>query len=123
MGYRSEVTSCIYGDPEVMIGFLTKHKLLGSTVFPHFEDDLKVDTGTGCDGTKFKILLLELSDVKWYETYADIKAWNDLLKDAGEVDGLEWEIAIVGEDGATEERRSNGADYIISVNHSIEINY
>jgi hypothetical protein len=66
---------------------------------------------------------LELSDVKWYETYIDVKAWNELLKDAGEVDGLEWEIAIVGEDGATEERRSNGADYIISVDHSIEINY
>jgi len=123
MGYQSEVTSCIYGDPEVMTSFLTKHKLLGNTVFPYFKDDLKIDTCTGSDGTKFKILLLELSDVKWYETYADVKAWNDLLKDAGEVDGLEWEIAIVGEDGATEERRSNGADYIVEVSHEITVNY
>lgn len=123
MGYRSEVTSCIYGNPEVMTSFLTKHRLMGSTVLPHFEDDLKVDTCTGSDGTEFKILLLELSDVKWYETYEDVKAWNDLLKDASEVDGLEWEIVIVGEDGATEERRSNGADYIVEVSHNITVNY
>jgi hypothetical protein len=122
MGYRSEVTSCIYGKTEAMIPFLTKHKLLGSPVFPHFEDDLRVDTFESHKGEEYKILVLAVSDAKWYDGYSDVKAWDALLK-AADAEDLEWEFVAVGEDGQTEERRSSESEYFIVVNHSIDIEY
>ena len=124
MGYRSAVTSCIYGEAEAVTSFLTKQKLVGNPVFSFFEDDLKVDTFKSYDGGKeYKILVLELSDSKWYPTFEDVKAWENLLDEADEVEDLEWEFVIVGEDGQTEERYSENPEYLISVNRSIEINY
>ena len=42
MGYRSDLTSVIYGEADKVEAFIVKHKLLGNTVFEEFKDDLRI---------------------------------------------------------------------------------
>ncbi len=115
MGYRSQVTSIIYGEAEKIDLFMVKHKILDSTVFEHFKDDIKV-----VDRTEQKGILLEGDWWKWYPEYPDVKAWHELLDDAGEF-GLCYEHVRVGEEtGDIETLTSAECDWVLSVNTSID---
>jgi hypothetical protein len=125
MGFRSDVTSCIYGKAEVLTSFFTKHKLLDNSVFTSFfKDSITIDVYKVCPTEgEFKIILLQIEDVKWYDGYSDVDAWTRLLEEAGETDGLEWEHVECHEDGTSEQRRSDNSDFILSVSCSASVNY
>jgi len=87
MGYRSDVTSCIYGSSDVMTPFLTKHKILENAALKEFKEYIKIDeythdiyvSGTDQESTDQestfhgKILALEVNNIKWYPDYSHVK--------------------------------------------------
>jgi hypothetical protein len=123
MGYRSDVMSCIYGQADTMTAFMAKHKVMGNYIPHDFKKQITLNEYKGYKGELYKILTLKLTHFKWYEGHEDVDAWCDLLKEAGKVEGLDWEIVTVCEDGQTEENCSENAERHIYVQHSIEINY
>jgi hypothetical protein len=125
MGFRSDVTSCIYGKAEVLTSFVTKHKLIDNPVFTSFfKDSITVDMYKVCPTEgEFKIILLQIEDVKWYDGYPDVNAWTRLLEEADKTDGLEWEHVECNEDGTSEQSRSDDSDFILSVSCSASVNY
>lgn len=119
MGYRSDVRSIIYGEPDKLLAFTTAQRLKGSKVFEYLAHSLEqyevmgtiwlpADDPTNpaslnsIDGI-VAALDLNCEDVKWYDTYDDI-AWEQLLLDAEEA-GLDYEFARVGEDDGDVERK------------------
>lgn len=115
MGYRSQVESIIYGEAEKIDLFLVKHKILDSTVFEHFKDDIEI-----VDRDEQKGIILSGSDWKWYDEYPDVKAWMELLPDA-EAFGLQYEHVRVGEEqGDVEIETSSDPEWVLSTNTTIE---
>lgn len=120
MGYRSSVESIIYGDPERVDLFVVKHKILGldDSAFEHFKESITVqdyeenvwgENNEVAGKRKMKVIHLCGDGWKWYEDYADVKAWEDLLLDAEEF-GLDYEFVRVGEESDDIVRRSSGDD-------------
>jgi hypothetical protein len=115
MGYRSQVESIIYGEAEKIDLFLVKHKILDSTAFEHFKDDIRI-----VDRDEQKGITLSGYDWKWYDEYPDVKAWMELLVDA-EAFGLQYEHVRVGEEsGDIETLSSAGAEWVLSVSTTID---
>ena len=95
MGYCSQVRSIIYGEPDKVLAFWTKHKLAGNEALKSFADNIKRYTvNAGDAGTA--VIDLHGDDWKWYEEYEPVAAWHMLLDDATDYD-LEYEFARVGE--------------------------
>jgi hypothetical protein len=120
MGYRSQVESIIYGDPERIDLFLVKHKMIGAEVnpFEEFKESIQVcdfeinvwdDKGDTAGKKKQKVIHLQGDDWKWYETYTDVMAWEALMVDA-EGFGLMYEFVRVGEEDGDIERRVSDED-------------
>ena len=101
MGYRSDITSIIYGEATKVDAFIAKHKLLGNTVFEKFKADLRIGSIPYNDDELGDVpgRMIELTGEgwKWYEIYSDVAAWMTLLTDAYDF-GLEYEHIRVGED-------------------------
>jgi len=107
MGYRSQVRSLIYGPKEKLDEFLLLHTtILGSEVFRYFKDSLsrytvKADIYLKEQKSSEEILIhvLDLSGYswKWYESYEDVQAWENLIYEAQEF-GLNTEFIRIGED-------------------------
>jgi hypothetical protein len=115
MGYRSQVTSIIYGEVEKIDLFLVKHKILDSEALQHFKDDIEI-----LDRGEQKGILFDGDWLKWYPEYSDVKAWHDLLADAEEF-GLQYELVRVGEEsGDVETFHSEECDWVLSVNTTID---
>lgn len=115
MGYRSQVTSIIYGEAEKIDLFLVKHKILDSEALQHFKDDIEI-----LDRGEQKGILFDGDWLKWYPEYPDGKAWMELLEDA-ETFGLCYEHVRAGEEsGDVETRTSAECDWVLSVNTSID---
>lgn len=95
MGYRSQVRSIIYGEPDKVLAFWTKHKLEGNKALKLFAENIKRYTvNAGDAGTA--VIDLYVDDWKWYADYEPVAAWDMLLDDATDND-LEYEFARVGE--------------------------
>lgn len=124
MGYRSDVKSLIYGDVERMKVFIVKTKLLGANnALDLFKDNIVIQTVKADPSTELTCIELQGEDWKWYESYADVIAWEALLKEA-EKDGLDYEFVRIGEESNDiEERCSTDARYFISVGSSSYVNY
>jgi hypothetical protein len=124
MGYRSDVKSLIYGDPEHMKVFIVKTKLLGAAnALELFKDSIVIQTVKPEPNVELTCIELRGEDWKWYESYTDVIAWEKLLKDA-EKDGLEYEFVRVGEEsGDIDERRSDDSRFFISTCSYSDINY
>ena len=122
MGYRSQIESIIYGEAEKIDLFIVKHKILDSTVFEHFKDDIRVvdrDSPLG-NYPPQKGIILSGEDWKWYDEYPDVKAWMELLVDA-EAFGLQYEHVRVGEEsGDIETLSSADPDWVLGVNTTID---
>jgi hypothetical protein len=115
MGYRSQVTSIIYGEAEKIDLFLVKHKILDSEAFTEFKEHISI-----VDRDAQKGIVLEGDWWKWYPEYSDVKSWHDLLADAEEF-GLQYELVRVGEEsGDVETFHSENCDWVLSVNTSID---
>jgi hypothetical protein len=98
MGYRSEVESMIYGEAEKIDLFIVKHKILDTSAFTEFKDDITIKVHEGAEGViPIKAIILSGHGWKWYDSYGDVKAWMELLKDAEDF-GLMYEHVRVGEE-------------------------
>lgn len=89
MGYRSDVRSVIYGSTDRMQEFMKAHELLVDKV--NYSFGLEEFT----DGSD-TILHLHDSDVKWYEDYPEVMAWNKLMELAEQA-GLASEFIEIGQ--------------------------
>ena len=119
MGYRSSVKACVYGEAEKVELYIVKHKMecADKTVFKIFNEYNGVEDADPsikiiekemmdwqdepAEGQKrktilYKIVDLELDDVKWYEGYEDVEAWEKFMNEAEDF-GLMFEFVRVGE--------------------------
>jgi hypothetical protein len=120
MGYRSQVRSLIYGDPDVVNALVVSQQLLGFDAQEAFGENLKryriqrrffdhaasAELGPDPDNGRAQIVwrdveveVLDLygDDWKWYEDYTDVKAWTQMMGDAIDL-GLCREFVRIGED-------------------------
>jgi len=123
MGYRSQVRSLIYGDPDKLQALVTKHMLEGGMAFAdksglrRYRMTRKVYTATDDhDGRAYEwvdheveVLDLYGDDWKWYPDYPDVQEWERLLADAPEFD-LSTEFVRIGEETEDIEQSSHIAD-------------
>ncbi len=99
MGYRSRLTAVVYsGDEEALTTYMAKEKLEhgDKSIFTHFKGHLKRIAIPFAKET-VHALLLELTDVKWYDEYDDVKAWTRFMEDSPNHD-LNYELVRIGED-------------------------
>lgn len=98
MGYRSAVTAVIYGDEDTLVKYMALEKLEHSndSVFVHFKGQLKRIT-IPFSKAPLEALMLELTGVKWYDGYDDVKAWTRFMEASVEHE-LNYEFVRIGED-------------------------
>jgi len=134
MGYRSQVTAVIYpGEPTDPMGpdaykeyetrmyealrFLmgTKYAQLMEMQWGWFGSLARWDD-------REKRLVFEMHDVKWYESYEDVKAFDAMLVEVTEL-GYCSEFVRVGEESDDIENRyeGEGVRYILNVQRTITI--
>ena len=131
MGYRSQVTAVIY--PAV------PEDPLGPDAFKAYETE-KYNALRVLMGTKFaqlmeewfggeaqwddknQRLVFEMQDVKWYDGYEDVKAFDTMLTEITEL-GYCSEFIRIGEETDDIEHRSegDGVKYILNVQRTITI--
>jgi len=130
MGYRSNVEIIVYGDPETYDAFMASMKLLDHRVFKDWNwanttpfEFVDKPHYNRTDITK--IMAFKVDDVKWYDDYDQVRAWErDFLPKAEEA-GLNWEMVRVGEesDDITHECGGDDVDYLLYTSTSIERNF
>lgn len=130
MGYRSQVRSMIYGDPDILQALITKHVLTGSKLFDEFEGGLRrvrlTRTYYDAETTTLQERIIEALDLhgdgwKWYEGYEDVRAWHELLLEAQEA-GLCTEFVRAGEEAGdieTDYSVEDGGDFYLGVSVSL----
>lgn len=115
MGYRSEMQSLIYGDPDKMNVFIVKQKMLRPDMFDAFDGALKVSTRMvgHREGNMrpVKSLSIYYESTKWYTGYDEVVWWQKLCDEAANAD-LYYEFIRVGEDEGDVEKRSHTSDEI-----------
>jgi hypothetical protein len=133
MGYRSQVRSLIYGDPNKLQALIVRHLLNGDGPLKHFKDDLtryrttlrtydheataaQPQDANGGRTMLYRYTQIEVLDLsgdswKWYPDYDDVKAWHALLQEAEE-DGLAYEFLRIGEEAEDIEEQSHVPDEI-----------
>lgn len=124
MGYRSAVHALFYTTKKEDLPVL---KLYMDENYPKDLHDLEEISSNRIYGYE-----MVYEDVKWYESYDDVKAFNAFkakylaLIDAQEEDGKEWafEFVRIGEDTEDVECESSMASLgVLSVSRSIECDY
>jgi len=102
MGYRSEVAIAIYGPEDAMVPLIAAERLKPTNIFSadsdhinYFEDEISDPLETPAH---YVGITAEFEDVKWYDSYPDVQAWNTLLAEAAGVDGICTEFLRIGED-------------------------
>lgn len=133
MGYRSDVVALVYPDtdmdnPEEVQMLYDQLKVLMATTFKD-----TIDGTAGIDGFESymhwmdadRVLKFDLKDVKWYPDYADVQAFEKMLRALDEdIVGYCTEFLRVGEDeDDTDTRRTGGNNqYYLSLSRSINCN-
>lgn len=125
MGYRSNVRCLIYGEPDVVQAFWTKHKMMGNTALLNWSESIK-RYRLRYNNHDRSVIDLTAESWKWYDTYDDVLAWQSLLAaidsdHANEVYELSYEFARIGDDDADiEYRATENCVYYLGINRSIE---
>jgi len=132
MGYRSNVAGIIkfksFGDREKFVMLAKAH---GGLIADNFNDEKGLAEWTwDTDEAPHKedlIMTFEYDDVKWYESYDDVRCHYELCKYAEETFEASWRIMSVGEDG--QEGLAEGGDdsysledYIYTI-HELRTNF
>jgi len=97
MGYRSQVHSLIYGPTPEVTKLIALEKLKPYSVFTAFEEHITVKK-LDVHGYDETIITLYGEDWKWYDTFDDIIAWNNLMAEAQKDPQLCIEFCRVGEE-------------------------
>ena len=119
MGYRSDVSTVIYGDDRTAEKYALL-KTLMNTTFKVAYDAWSADViwhDTKC------VLEFFIEDVKWYESYPDVMAFLTMLENLREIEGYNYEFVRVGEQDDDIDRQSEGnqCEYLIIVCRSIQV--
>jgi hypothetical protein len=119
MGYRSDVTTLIYGDGLSQEKYDLLKTLMNTTfkgVYDEFEANAEWHDHK-------RALEFRMENVKWYESYSDVQNFMQMLNDIGDMSGLNYEFIRVGEETDDIEQLQNGEDlrYALSVSRSIEV--
>lgn len=119
MGYRSDVSTVIYGDNRSPEKYALL-KTLMNTTFKVAYDSWSADAIW--HDTKH-VLEFHIEDVKWYESYPDVMAFLTMLENLQEIEGYNYEFVRVGEDDTDVESESHGnrEEMLIRVCRSIEV--
>jgi hypothetical protein len=119
MGYRSEVATVIYGDNRDA----DKYALLKTLMNTTFKGAYDAWSASVTWHDTKHVLEFRIEDVKWYDGYADVAAFMQMLEEIGEIEGFNYEFLRIGEDDEDIERQNGGehGDYITRVNRSIEV--
>lgn len=124
MGYRSQVTSIIYGEPDKVKAFKVKAKLTHSTVFESFKDNIKDIIIKTSPTDELGCIELDGDSWKWYDGYPDVQAWHQMLEDAVEF-GLSYEFVRIGEerDDIVVEEGGDDVNYFLGTHTEITKDY
>lgn len=102
MGYRSEVSIAVYGEYDKMAAFIAAARLTEdfSTVWEECEMYPYTVKFSNGDTSKMYMLCASFCDVKWYESYLDVQAWQRFLDRAAKAEeaGVNYEFTRVGEE-------------------------
>lgn len=122
MGYRSEVSSIIYAKKDIMDKFKVDNSDSIKELETHFENNY--DEGLSYQSNSYyDIIFLRGNGWKWYETYTDVKAWNNLMNLAIDK-GLSVEFIRIGEDEADiEVKYINDSECYLSAVRFIEASF
>jgi hypothetical protein len=123
MGYRSDVTVAIYPDNRKQEGYDMLKVLMGTTFKDVPFDDCMSWHDDKC------ALVYNIMDVKWYDSYADIKAFLSMLDvlandvEEGGIEGYNYELVRLGEDADDIEQSQGGCDieYCLSINREVSV--
>ena len=125
MGYRSEVTAAFY------VHKIHEHDwpTLKLFVDENFPEELRGGLEERKTDTHHGYIFCEM-DVKWYDSYPEVVAFNRFVSNFleiadGENDiGWAYEFVRIGEDVSDiEETASDGASYVLRVTRATEIDF
>lgn len=127
MGYRSDVVCAIYPEDRDAVNRNEENypllKTLMNTTFKSVLDTFKDNVHWYDDK---QLLIFEMNDVKWYDSFPDVILFNKMLEFFRSEDNMRFciEFARVGEEMEdVEVEYSDGAEYIIEVRREIHINH
>ena len=115
MGYRSQVAGCISVDSYTkeseqdrakfreMVGFIKLSRFYEVWTVHNPETPDAFGWADGC-------FVLYGSDWKWYESYDDVQAWNELWESMQEIEGISGYFCRVGEEANDIEEHEFGSD-------------
>jgi hypothetical protein len=124
MGYRSDVHALFYTTRKEDLPVL---KLYMEENFPKDESFFELK---GIESNAIYGYELVLEQVKWYESYDEVKAFDafktkylDLIEE--QETGKQWhfEFVRIGEELEDVEQEQNDSAYVLSVSRTIECNY
>jgi hypothetical protein len=106
MTYRSEVAYVIkFEDIAQRDAFVTLMLAKNDPVVTEAVND------TAHDQTDDPIITFRAGDVKWYDTYPDVKVHHQMMRDATELYEAEWRFVRIGENNNDIEIQEEGNDY------------
>ena len=119
MGYRSQVAVVIYGDDRDPEKYALLKTLMNTTfkeAYPEFESNAEWHDDK-------RVLEFAMEDVKWYDSYSDVRKFMQMLNDLGDIEGFNYEFIRLGEDAndVDEQYGGNDCDHILRVSRSIEV--
>ena len=119
MGYRSQVKSVIYGSSENIAKLKATQEYLN--VLDQFDSEYLSEHSIN-DNTQ--AILFSGGHLKWYDEYADVKAWHKLIELSPSV-GLSAEFLRVGEEAGDIENHNYGdeCNWYLYVTTSIEADF
>jgi len=124
MGYRSSVSIVVYGKPEIFDPYMSAMKLIDHRVFIDW-NEWGDNTFQWHEWEGIKLMQFSIDDVKWYDNYEAIIAWEkDFLPKAVDV-GLNWELIRVGEESGDVDNQAGGENVegFLYTSTSIETNF
>ena len=94
------------------MGYRSNGKLyVTQKVFDLIPEELKLDLAENWDkeSTDDEYMIFSFEYWKWYDSYEDVKSWNNFLNSLAWAPGIEeddWDFIVVGEDNAIIDHRT-----------------
>ena len=109
MGYRSNVEIVIYGPTDRVTAFIAAQRVLGAK-WMEYEHDVTAYHRPYKPEEHWTMIHAAYHDVKWYEGYDEVQAWNALMNDVADDDFLNYEYVRVGEEYEDVECEVHGSE-------------
>jgi hypothetical protein len=93
MGYRSQIASIIYDKKEIMDKFKADH----ADIIKILDDEFNDGSLKYISSEDYDFIYLNGNDWKWYQTFKEVKAWEELM-DLADKEKLSVEFVRIGDD-------------------------